>query len=214
MITLYAFGKVTPEVIGITRDLRALWALEESGLQYEIHGLDDIAGELHRAEYLAINPFGKVPAIHHDGVVIFESGAILAYLAEQSGQLMPERSEDRTKVLQWAFAAVDTIEPALTEIASIDLFHADATWALQRRSILVAMAQDRLAVLEDLFGAQSYICGEHFSYPDILVTTALHQVQHTDLLDPFQNVGLYLDRCALRPAWRVALGAYEKRLAG
>ncbi|MBE0405195.1 glutathione S-transferase [Halomonas sp. FME16] len=69
MITMYGFGKVTPQVVGITRDLRVLWALEECELPHQVNGLDDVAGELHSADYLAINPFGKVPAIDHDGVI-------------------------------------------------------------------------------------------------------------------------------------------------
>jgi glutathione S-transferase len=82
MITVYGFGKVTPEVIGVTRDLRVLWALEECDLAYQVHGLDDFAGELRSSDYLEFNPFGRVPAIDHDGFILFESGAILAYLAE------------------------------------------------------------------------------------------------------------------------------------
>jgi len=54
------------------------WALEECGLAYQVHGLDDFAGELRSSAYLAINPFGKVPAIDHEGLILFESGAILA----------------------------------------------------------------------------------------------------------------------------------------
>lgn len=213
MITVYGFGKVTPEVIGITRDLRVLWALEECGLEYQIHGLDDSAGELSTSDYLELNPFGKVPAIDHDGLVIFESGAILVYLAEQSGSLMPASKAERAKALQWAFAALDTVETPLTEIVTIDLFEADAEWAIQRRSQLIKIARDRLGVLERILINKIYLVGEHFSYPDILMATSLHEIQHTDLLESFPNVMSYLARCSNRPAWRQCLYTYQQRLS-
>ncbi|CAN0504156.1 unnamed protein product, partial [Ectocarpus sp. 12 AP-2014] len=201
MITMYGFGKVTPQVIGITRDLRVLWALEECELPYQVHGLDDVAGELHSVEYLAINPFGKVPAINHDGAIIFESGAIVIYLAEQSGRLLPPNEPERTKALQWTFAALDTVEPPMTQIAVIDLFEADAEWAKLRRPALVEMAKGCLEVLEDVLLGKQYLLGDQFTYPDILMVAALSQVQHTDLLDMFPNVTSYLMRCHDRPAW-------------
>jgi glutathione S-transferase len=212
MITVYGFEKVTPKVIGITRDLRVLWALEECGMAYRVHGLDDFAGELKSAHYLEVNPFGKVPAIEHDGAVLFESGAIVAYLAEQSGRLMPTGAADRAQALQWAFAALDTVETPLTEIAVIDLFQADAEWAKQRRPALVEMAHDRLAVLDRIVADKTYLLGDEFTYPDVLMATALHEVQHTDLLARHRNVASYLGRCDGRPAWRRCLDAYRKRL--
>ncbi|WGK62285.1 glutathione S-transferase family protein [Halopseudomonas sp. SMJS2] len=213
MITVYGFGKVTPQVIGITRDLRVFWALEECDLAYQVHGLDDFAGELQSSDYLEINPFGKVPAIDDDGCIIFESGAIVTYLAEQSGRLMPSSGAERAKAFQWAFAALDTVETPLTEIAVIDLFEADAEWANQRRSALVKMARDRLEVLDRTLVEKAYLLGDQFSYPDILMATSLHQVQHTDLLEAFPNVVSYLARCEGRPAWRQCLGTYKQRLA-
>ncbi|MGO2264510.1 glutathione S-transferase family protein [Halomonas sp.] len=213
MITMYGFGKVTPQVVGITRDLRVLWALEECELPHQVNGLDDVAGELHSADYLAINPFGKVPAIDHDGVIIFESGAIVIYLAEQSGRLLPTSESERAKALQWTFAALDTVEPPMTQIAVIDLFEADAEWATLRRPALVEMAKNCLAVLEDVLISKRYLLGDQFTYPDILMVAALSQIQHTNLLDEFPNVTSYLTRCHDRPAWHKCLDAYNRRLA-
>lgn len=214
MITVYGFAKVTPEVIGITRDLRVLWALEECGLAYRIHGLDDLAGELKSTAYQAINPFGAVPAIEHDGLVLFESGAIVAYLAEQSGKLMPATAAERAAALQWSFAALDTVETPLTEIAAIDLFQADAAWAKERRPALVEMARGRLTVLDRVLDGRDHLLGKQFTYPDILMATALHEIQHTDLLESYRHVAAYLERCDGRPAWRKSLDAYRQRLAG
>lgn len=213
MITVYGFGKVTPLVYGITRDLRVLWALEECELRYHVYGLDDYAGALHQPDYLKINPFGQVPAIDHDGLVIFESGAIVAYLANQSGRHMPENAAEEALALQWSFAALDTVETPMTAIAAIDLFEPDADWAKQRRPALVDMANARLAVLEQVLADRKYLLGERFTYPDILMVAALCQIQHTDLLDPFPSVTSYRSRCLARPAWRRCLEAYHERLA-
>lgn len=213
MITMYGFGKVTPQVIGITRDLRVLWALEECGLPYQVHGLDGFTGELHGADYLAINPFGKVPAINHNGVIIFESGAIVIYLAEQSRRLLPTSESERIKALQWTFAALDTVEPSMTQIAVIDLFEADAEWAKLRRPALVETAKDCLKVLDDVLIGEHYLLGDQFTYPDILMVAVLRQVQHTNFLNMFPNVASYLTRCHDRPAWRKCLDAYHRRLA-
>lgn len=213
MVTVYGFGKVTPQVVGITRDLRVLWALEECECDYQVVGLDDFAGELHEPDYLKINPFGQVPAIDHDGMVVFESGAIVAYLAEQFGQLLPASQLDRTKALQWAFAALDTVETPMTQIAVIDLFEADADWARQRRPALVEMAHSRLNVLEQLFADKAYLLGEDFTYPDILMAAALCQIQHTDLLESFPKVTTYLRNCFGRQAWARCFDQYTRRLA-
>lgn len=213
MITVYGFGKVTPQVIGITRDLRVLWALEECGFDYQVHGLDDIADELHAPDFLAINPFGKVPAIDHDGLILFESGAIVTYLSECSERLMPASVSERAKALQWAFAALDTVEPPLTEIAVIDLFEADAAWAKQRRPSLVKIARDRLKVLDHVLSDKAYLLGDQFLYPDLLMASSLSQIQHTDLLDAFPRVSSYVERCHDRPAWSKCFGAYKQRLA-
>ncbi|MBZ2188816.1 glutathione S-transferase family protein [Alcanivorax sp. JB21] len=213
MITVYGFGKVTPLVEGITRDLRALWALEECELAYQVRGLDDFAGELHQPAYLSINPFGQVPAIEHDGLVIFESGAIVAYLANQSEKLLPANAAEQAHALQWSFSALDTVEPAMTQIAAMDLFEPDAGWVKARRPALVKMANDRLAVLEQVFADKDYLLGDRFTYPDILMAAALCQIQHTDLLKAFPSVTAYRSRCLARSAWRRCLDAYHQRLA-
>lgn len=213
MITVYGFGKVTPQVIGITRDLRVLWALEECGLPYQVNGLDDFAGELRAPDFLAINPFGTVPAIDHEGLIIFESGAIVIYLAELAGKLIPASAPERAKALQWTFAAVDTVEPPITQIAVIDLFKAEEAWAKLRRPALVEMVLDRLQVLEKVLAGKTYLLGDQFTYSDILMIGALWQIQHTDLLSAFPNVRSYLGCCHDRPAWRRCFDAYNRRVA-
>src|SRR5450755_3705846 len=89
MITLYGFKRVRDFVVGETRDLRALWALEETDLAYEVHGLDFIRGDTQTDSYRQISPFNQVPVIDDDGFILAETGAILNYIAEKAGKLIP-----------------------------------------------------------------------------------------------------------------------------
>src|SRR5918994_6571230 len=121
MITLYGFGRVNEKVVGVTRDLRPLWALEETGLPYRVEGLDHNAGETKSDAYRRISPFEQIPVMDDDGFVAAESGALVLYIAEKSGKLIPRDAQGRTRVAQWCFAALNTIEPPLFQIAMIDL---------------------------------------------------------------------------------------------
>ena len=213
MLTVYAFGNVPAPVIGVTRDLRVLWAAEEAGLPYRIHALDFARGELRGPEYLRVNPFGLVPAIDDGGFRLFESAAIVLYIAEKSHRLLPAEPAARARALQWAFAAVDTVESSMADLFVIDKFHADKAWAKERRPMLVATVQKRLASLDLELVGRSYLLGEEFGAQDILMTSALRMLQHTDLLDAAPDVAAYKARCEARPAWGKIYAAYEQRLA-
>src|SRR3954467_15481308 len=115
MLKLYGFARVNKMARGNTRDLRVLWALEEMGLPYEIVGIDHPNHELDTPEFRAKNPFGQIPVIVDDGVVVTESGAIVLYLARKSGKLMPRDLAGEAQVLRWSIAALSSVEaPVLT----------------------------------------------------------------------------------------------------
>jgi glutathione S-transferase len=213
MITIYVFGNVPSPVRNVSRDLRALWAAEESGLPYRLHPLDFARGELKSPEYMRVNPFGKIPAIADDGFTLFESAPIVLYLAEKAGRLLPESPRDRTLAAQWAFAAVNTVEPSMVELFTLDHFAADEAWAKERRPAVVTAAQARLATLEAELAARPYLLGDAFSAPDILMSTVLRLVLHADLLRAAPNVAAYQERCEARPAWKKVLAEHQQRLA-
>jgi glutathione S-transferase len=125
MITLYGFGRVPRPVMGVTRDLRVRWGLEELGLPYRVQPLDHPAGELDSPAYDRISWFHQVPVIDDEGFIVAESAAILLYLAEKAGKLIPPDFEGRTRVVQWCFAAVATVELPLTQILNIELSGGD-----------------------------------------------------------------------------------------
>jgi glutathione S-transferase len=213
MMTVYVFGNVPAPVIGATRDLRVLWAAEEAGLSYRVQPLDYPRGDLRSPDYLRVNPFGLIPAIDDDGFKLFESAAIVRYLAEKAGNLLPADARGRTLATQWAFAATTTIEPKLLDVFLADKFQAGAPGTLERRPALVEAVQKRLADLDAQLAGRHYLLGEEFTVPDILMSAALRLIQHTNLLDATPDLSRYKERCESRPAWRKIYAAYEQRLA-
>jgi glutathione S-transferase len=213
MITVYVFGNAPRPVWEVTRDLRVLWALEEMGLPYRAHPLDFERGELKAPEYLRLHPFGKIPAIEDDGFALFESAAIVLYLAEKSGKLLPAGREQRALAAQWAFAAVNTVEPPLADLFVLDHFQAEQNQAKERRPAVLEMAKARLASLEAVLARRSHLLGDEFSAPDILRTAVLRMAQHTDLLSAVPRVAAYQERCQARPAFRKVLAEHHQRLA-
>jgi glutathione S-transferase len=213
MITVYVFGNAPVPVRNITRDLRALWALEESGLPYRLKPLDFARGELKQREYTRINPFGKIPSIADGGFPVFESAAIVLYVAEKSGRLLPTTREGRAHAAQWAFAAVNTVEPPILELFTIDALYSDQPWTKGRRPAVVEHVKQRLATLDAEFAKRAYVLGDEFTAPDILLATVLRMVQQPDMLDAVLNVTAYLERCEGRPAWQKVLAEHQQRLA-
>src|SRR3954469_7790231 len=127
MITLYGFGRISPEGRGETKDLRAQWALEETGLPYRVHALHHTGGELDGDAYRGITPFRQGPVADADGLVVAESAAIALYLAEKAGKLIPSDAQGRTRVVQWCFAAVGTVGTTLVCIDLIEMFDSGKT---------------------------------------------------------------------------------------
>jgi glutathione S-transferase len=100
MITLYGFGRIFREAHGETKDLRAQWALEETGLPYRVHALDHTGGELDGEAYSRISPFHQAPVIDDDGFVVAESAAVVLYLAEKAGKIAARWLDDVERRLE------------------------------------------------------------------------------------------------------------------
>jgi glutathione S-transferase len=210
MITLYGFGRVFRPVIGETRDLRVEWALEEIGLTYRVHGLDHTGGEHHGPAYSKISPFHLVPVIDDDGFIVAESGAILVYLAEKAGKLIPPDFEGRMRVVQWCFAALNTVERPLLEIQLIDKFGGENTE--NRRAEMVEQAGRWLDGLERRLDGREWIACADFTVADILLASVLREIRKTDLIDPYPRLKAYYERAQARPAWERTLNSYSERL--
>ena len=150
MITISAFNWVPEFAQGQVRDLRARWALEEAGLPYKTRLLQ--LGDQEKPDYRALPPFGQVPILEEDGLVLFESGAIVLHIGERSEMLLPKDASGRARATQWLIAALNSIEPFVMNIAVIDLFYANEEWAKLRRPGAVEFVQKRLSALSKSLG--------------------------------------------------------------
>jgi glutathione S-transferase len=201
-IEVSAFRWVPPFARGLVRDLRVRWALEEAGLTYvpRLIGPEDRDSE----SYRTLQPFGQVPAYREDGLELFESGAIVLHVAERSEALMPRDPAARARAIVWKFAALNSVEPHVQHLAAIDLFHADEAWAQARRPGAVELVKSRLAVLAQRLHGREYL-EDRFTAGDLLMTTVLRILRHTDLVSEHPALDVYVRRCEARPAFQKAL---------
>ncbi|NLS06005.1 glutathione S-transferase family protein [Rhizobium sp. P32RR-XVIII] len=164
MIELYAFS--TPNSV------RVPIALEEMGLSYELRPVNVRKGEQKLPEHLAMNPNGKVPVlVDNDGpggepITLTESGAILVYLAEKSGKLLPKDGVARARVFEQMFFHLTGIGPAFGQLG---FFKRQASeqipFAIAR---FQAESERVLAVLEGVVGRRKYVAGDEFTIADIV----------------------------------------------
>jgi glutathione S-transferase len=205
MITISAFKWVPDFAKGQVRDLRARWALEEAGLPYRTRLLEQ--GDQDQPEYRALQPFGQVPMLEENGLVLFETGAIVLYIGERSEVLLPKDAAARARATQWLIAALNSIEPFVINVALIDLFYANEEWAKLRRPGAVEFVQRRLGALSRSLGDKPYLDGERFTAGDLMMTTVLRILDHTDLVSGDPRLAGYVERCTARPAFKRALDA-------
>jgi len=205
MITISAFGWVPDSAKGQVRDLRARWALEEAGLPYQTRLLRQ--GDQDKPEYRALQPFGQVPILMEDDLVLFESGAIVLHIGERSETLLPKEPGARARAMQWVIAALNSIEPFVMNVALIDLFYANEEWAKLRRPGAVEFLQRRLASLSKSLGDKPFLDGERFTAGDLVMSTVLRILKSTDIVSRDARLAAYVERCTARPAFRRALDA-------
>jgi glutathione S-transferase len=205
MITISAFNWVPDFARGQVRDLRARWALEEAGLPYRTRLLEQ--GDQDKQDYRALQPFGQVPVFEEDGLVLFESGAIVLYIGERSETLLPKDAGARARATQWLVAALNSVEPFLMNVALIDLFYVNEEWAKLRRPGAVAFAQKRLSALSKSLGERPYLDGDRFTAGDLMMTTVLRILKHTDIVTSDKRLASYVERCTARPAFKRAFDA-------
>ena len=203
MIDLYTWS--TPN------GLKVQIMLEETGLDYELHPVNLGEGDQRSPEYLAINPNGKIPAIVDrdvrggDEVTIFESGAILLYLAEKSGMFLPEEPNEKWQVISWLMFQMAGIGPSLAQAGYFLNRAPEPVPHAVERSIneaerLYGVVDRRLAEAEFLAG--DYSIADMASYPWM----RNHQRFGLDIAD-YPNVGRWLETIGGRPAVQRGLEA-------
>jgi|CXWL01.1.fsa_nt_gi glutathione S-transferase len=203
MITVSAFRWVPPFAQGQVRDLRVRWALEEAGLPYKTRLLEQ--GDQDKPEYRAMQPFGQVPVFEEDGFALFESGAIVLHIGERSDVLLPKDPQGRARATQWLIAALNSIEPHVMAVATLDLFYANEEWAKLRKPSAVEFMKRRTSALSKALGDKPFLDGDRFTAGDLLMSTVLRIMPEIGAGDA--RLGAYIARCTARPAFQRALAA-------
>lgn len=211
MITLYGFGRIFPEGRGETKDLRAQWALEETGLVYRVHALDHTGGELDGEAFSRISPFHQAPVLDDDGFIVAESAAVVLYVAEKAGKLIPGDVQGRTRVTQWCFAAVSTVAPTLMCLDVIEMFDRDKV-AHKVTAEVRKLAGRWLADVERRLEGREWIACEEFTVADIMMASVLREIRKSDLMERYPRIKAYYARCMARPAWQRTLELYAERV--
>lgn len=187
---------------GLVRDLRVRWALEEIERPYRTELFEGM--QPRPQEYREWQPFGQIPAFDDGTVRLFETGAILLYLGEQDERLLPRETQARWTATAWLIAALNSIEPMIMQIVSLDVFNAGHEWAKAARPSAIDFACQRLTSLSGALGDKDWLAGR-FSLADIMMVTVLRGLRHTDIVAGFGNLAAYQARGEARPAFRQAL---------
>jgi len=202
MITISAFKWVPLFAQGIVRDFRVRWALEEAGLPYMTKLIDP---QIQKSpDYRSMQPFGQVPIYEEDGLVLFESGAIVIHIAEKSDVLMPRDPAGRAHAISHVFAALNSIEQYMQQLVLIDLFYPNEEWSKLRRPGAEAQLRQRLDLLQDWLGDKEFLA-DRFTVGDLMMMSVLRIPRHTNLLDDYPKLKAYKERGEARPALKKAI---------
>jgi glutathione S-transferase len=183
-----------------TRSFTALWLMEETGKPYERVLTDISTGAQKQADYLAINPMGKVPALKDGDVTLAENAAICAYVAERypDAKLTPPLGDPlRAKFLYWLFFLPGCIEPAMVQLSTkFEINPVAAGWG---------DAQRPFDVLDAALSKGPWLLGETFSAADVAMGSMLNfAVRMFKMVPSRPSFEAYVDRCVARPAFQRA----------
>ncbi len=199
-VEITAFRWVPDFAAGLVRDLRVRWALEEAGLDYRVR----LLGEQKPPEYVREQPFEQVPTYRDDSVQIFESGAIVQYIGEKDERLLPHDPKARIRAIQWTYAALNSVEPALQQVVLCDIFYPNEEWSRLRRAGAADFARLKLKRVSDWLGDKEWL-EDRFTIGDLIMVTVLRNLRHTKIVAEYPNLAAYQARGEARPAFQRAL---------
>lgn len=199
-LTLYTYDWVPEMPRGMVRDLRVRWALEEAALPYQVKS---VPFHDRGPEHLAHQPFAQVPWLTDGDISLFESGAILLHLGLGSEMLMPADPRDRSQVMQWLFAALNSIE--MVSVAwSVFVFSGFDEQTPERQCLDQFLHEARLKRLEPVLAGREWLA-DRFSIADIAMTDVLRLVERLGGLADYPACRAYVARATARPAFQKAL---------
>jgi glutathione S-transferase len=206
-ITITAFERSPDGGKGLARDTRVRWALEEAGLPYEVRLVSFRA--MKEPAHLALHPFGQIPTYEEDGLVLFETGAIVLHIAQHNKGLLPDDDHARARAITWMFAAVNTVEPPILELVTARIFEGDKPWTKERLPLVEERVRDRMKQLAARLGDADWLDGD-FSAGDLMMVSVLLRLRPSGILDEFPVLAAYVARGEARPAYQ---RAFEAQLA-
>lgn len=205
--TITAFERSPDRGRGLARDMRVRWALEEVGQPYDVRLLS--FEQMKQPEHLARQPFGQIPTYEEDGLVLFESGAIVLHIAERHPGLLPLDADARARAVSWLFAALSTVEPPIVERSMAALFEREQPWFEQRQDTLDGRVHKRLEDLSRHLGDGEWLDGA-FSVADLMMVTVLLRLEGWGVLEAHSVMVDYIARARARPAYQRAFAAQRE----
>ena len=203
-IVITAFERSPDGGKGLARDTRVRWALEEVGQPYDVRTVSFRA--MKEPAHLAVHPFGQIPTYEEGDLVLFETGSIVFHIAERHAGLFPDGADARARAITWMFAALNSIEPRILELANAKLLERDKPWSQERVPLVEDRVRERLMQLSTRLGDADWLEGV-FSAGDLLMVSVLLRVKSSGLLDEFPNLAAFVARGEARPAYRRAFAA-------
>jgi glutathione S-transferase len=187
--------------IARTRAFRALWIAMELAIDYEHVPLEIGEAGARKAEYLAVNPNGRLPAIDDDGFVLWESLAITLYLAKKhsTGRLYPADLRDEAKTWQWSLWALNEVDRGVNiwSLHAVRLPPADRD--PQKLAEALKVIDKPFRVLDEALAERPYLIGDEFTVADLNVAAVISRAIDMDL-SATPRLGAWLRRCLERPA--------------
>jgi glutathione S-transferase len=203
-ITITAFEKSPDGGMGLARDTRVRWALEETAQPYEVRLVSFRA--LKEPAHLALHPFGQIPTYEEGDLALFETGSIVFHLASHHAGLFPADANARARAITWMFAALNTVEPPILELVTARIFEADKPWAKDRLPLVQDRVRERLRPLVARLGDAEWLDGA-FSAGDLMMVSVLLRLRPSGMLDEFPTLAAFVARGEARPAYQRAFAA-------
>ena len=205
--TITAFERSPDGGKGLARDTRVRWALEEAGQPYNVRLVSFQA--MKAPPHLRLHPFGQIPTYEEGDLALFETGAIVFHIAERHTVLLPNDNNARARAITWMFAALNTVEPPILELATAKFQEGDKPWTAERLPLVMDRIRRRLNQLSARLGDADWLDGA-FSAGDLLMVSVLLRLRPSGLLDEFPSLAAYVARGEARPAYQ---RAFEAQLA-
>ncbi|WP_066778160.1 glutathione S-transferase family protein [Sphingomonas sp. CCH5-D11] len=201
--TITAFDWVPDFARGQVRDLRVRWALEEVGQPYDVLYLPQ--GCQKQEPHRARQPFGQVPTYEEGDLILFESGAIVLHIAEQHGRLLPGEQAARARAIEWMFAALNSVEPPISDYAFATLFEAGQPWSKPRLPAVEQRIHERFGEVSQRLGDKEWLEDDRFTAGDLMMVSVLRILEDDGFLERYPNLAAYVARGTARPAFQRAL---------